>query len=107
MAVCDSLSDKICQPTLHPLRPNVRPFLFYAYNPAWERPLDSRAKEYGMVYVGHSKFRWRPMKQVLRGVEPIRERVGHRPGWPRLGPRSPGGPPRCGSRTPTSRIPTT
>ena len=28
------------QPTLHPLRPNVRPFFFHAYNPAWERPLD-------------------------------------------------------------------
>src|SRR5262249_4176444 len=26
--VCDSLSDKICQPTLHPIRSNVRPFLF-------------------------------------------------------------------------------
>src|SRR5512135_2750829 len=60
--VCDSLSDKIYQPTLHPLRPNVRPFFFHAYDPAWERPLDSRAKEYGMVYVGHSKFRWRPMQ---------------------------------------------
>ena len=32
--ICDSLSDKICQPTLHPLRANVRSFLFYAYDPA-------------------------------------------------------------------------
>src|SRR5436305_186321 len=24
--ICDSLSATICQPTLHPLRPNVRPF---------------------------------------------------------------------------------
>ena len=76
MDICDSLSDKIYQPTLHPLRPNVRPFFFHAYDPAWERPLDFRAKEYGMVYVGHSKFRWHPMHRVLRGVEPIRERVG-------------------------------
>src|SRR5262249_15875665 len=37
---CDSVSDKICQPTLHPLRPNVIPFLFYAYNPSWEMSLD-------------------------------------------------------------------
>ena len=29
-----------------------------------------------MVYVGHSKFRWRPMERVLRAIEPIRERVG-------------------------------
>ena len=36
--VCDSLSDKIYQPTLHPLRPNVGTFLFHAYDPAWERP---------------------------------------------------------------------
>jgi hypothetical protein len=74
--VCDSLTDKICQPTLHPLRPNVRPFLFYAYNPAWEQPLDFGTKEYGMVYVGHSKFRWGAMQRVLRAVEPVHERVG-------------------------------
>jgi hypothetical protein len=74
--ICDALSDKICQPTLHPLRPNVRPFLFYAYNPAWERPLHFSAKEYGMVYVGHSKFRWAPMQRVLQAIEPIRDRVG-------------------------------
>jgi hypothetical protein len=74
--VCDSLSDKICQPTLHPLRPNVRPFLFYAYNPAWERPLDFSAKEFGMLYVGHSKFRWWAMQQVLRAIEPVREQIG-------------------------------
>jgi hypothetical protein len=74
--VCDSLTDKICQPTLHPLRRNVRPFLFYAYDPAWEQALDSRAKEFGMVYVGHSKFRWRPMHRVLRAVEPVRDKVG-------------------------------
>lgn len=73
---CDSLSDKICQPTLHPLRENVRPFLFYAYNPAWERPLNLRAKEYGMIYVGHSKFRWCAMQRVLRAVEPIRGQIG-------------------------------
>lgn len=74
--VCDSLSDKICQPTLHPLRANVRPFFFHAYNPAWEVPLDFSTKEFGMLYVGHSKFRWRPMERVLKAVEPVREMVG-------------------------------
>ncbi len=74
--VCDSLSDRIYQPTLHPLRPNVRTFFFHAYDPAWEVPLDFSAKEYGMVYVGHSKFRWHPMKRVLQAIQPIRERVG-------------------------------
>jgi len=74
--VCDSLSDKVYQPTLHPLRPNVRPFFFHAYNPAWEVPLDFSAKEYGMYYVGNNWFRWRPMQRVLQALEPIREQVG-------------------------------
>ncbi len=74
--ICDSLTDKICQPTFHPLRKNVRTFLFYSYNPAWATPLDFRNKEYGMIYVGHSKFRWWPMLNVLRAIEPIRARVG-------------------------------
>ncbi len=74
--VCDSLSDKICQPTLHPIRPSVRPFLFYAYNPAWEQALDFTAKAFAMLYVGHSKYRWRPMERVLRAIEPVRAEVG-------------------------------
>jgi hypothetical protein len=74
--VCDSLSDKICQPTLHPLKRNVRSFLFYSYNPAWARPLDFANKTYSMLYVGHSKFRWRPMSRVLRAIEPVRDAVG-------------------------------
>ncbi len=74
--ICDSLSDKICQPTLHPLRRNVRSFLFYAYHPNWALPLDFRAKEYGMLYVGHSKFRWRPMLRLLQAIEPVRGHMG-------------------------------
>jgi hypothetical protein len=73
---CDSVSDKICQPTLHPLRPNVIPFLFYAYNPSWERPLDMGHCEFDMMYVGHSKFRWQPMMRVLKGAEAVREQLG-------------------------------
>lgn len=74
--VCDSISNRIYQPSLRPSRSNVRSFLFHGYDPAWERPLDFRAKEFGMVYVGHSKFRWRPMEQVLRAVEQVRDKVG-------------------------------
>jgi hypothetical protein len=74
--VCDSLTDKVCQPTLHPLCANVRTFLFYCYNPGWEVPLDFRDKQYTMLYVGHSKFRWAPMERVLRAIEPVRDRVG-------------------------------
>jgi hypothetical protein len=72
----DSISDKIFQPTLHPRRPNVRPFLFHGYNPAWEVPLDFSAKNYGMFYVGTNWFRWRAMRRVLQAIEPIRDRVG-------------------------------
>jgi hypothetical protein len=74
--LCDSLTDKVFQPTYHPLRPNVRPFLFHAYDPAWERPLDFRAKDYGMIYVGSNWFRWGPMQRVLQAVEPVRDRLG-------------------------------
>jgi hypothetical protein len=76
IAVCDGLSDKICQPTLHPLRPNVRPFLFHAYSPAWEVPLDFRDKRYGMYYVGNNWFRWRQLRRVLEAVERARTEVG-------------------------------
>lgn len=72
----DSISDKILQPTLHPLRPNVRTFFFHGYNPAWEAPLDFSAKEYGMLYVGSNWFRWRAMRRVLQAIEPIRDQVG-------------------------------
>jgi hypothetical protein len=74
--VCDSLSDRIFQATLHPRRPNVRPFLFHAYNPAWERPLDFTAKDCGMCCVGNNYFRWYPMQRLLKVLEPIRHRVG-------------------------------
>ena len=74
--LCDSLSDKIYQPTFHPLRPNVRTFFFHAYNPQWEVSLDFANKDYGMYYVGHNWFRWRPMKRVLQALEPVREQVG-------------------------------
>ena len=74
--VCDSLSDKICQPTLRPRRPNVRPFLFHIYDPTWESPLDFADKEFSMIYVGHTKFRWRGMSRVLQAIEPVRDRVG-------------------------------
>lgn len=74
--LCDSISDKIFQPTYQPLRPNVRPFLFYAYDQSWERRLDFSHKEYGMIYVGNNWFRWKGLHRILRSIEPIREKVG-------------------------------
>jgi Glycosyl transferases group 1 len=74
--LCESLADKIYQPTLHPLRPNVRSFLFYAYSPDWGQQLHFRDKPYGMCYVGNNWFRWNAMQRVLRAIEPIRSQVG-------------------------------
>jgi glycosyltransferase involved in cell wall biosynthesis len=74
--LCDGLADKIYQPTLHPLSARVGSFLFYAYDPAWSVPLDFSAKEFTMLYVGHAKFRWKPMKRVLEAVESARSRIG-------------------------------
>jgi len=74
--LCDSLSDKIFQPTYRPLRSNVRSFLFHAYDPAWEMPLEFGNKRYGMIYVGNNWFRWNALLRVLRAIEPIRDKVG-------------------------------
>jgi glycosyltransferase involved in cell wall biosynthesis len=74
--VCDSLTDKICQPTLHPLRPDVQTYFFHAYHPGWEAPVDFHAKEYGLYYVGNNWFRWRSVRKMLEAIEPVRDRVG-------------------------------
>jgi hypothetical protein len=74
--LCDSISDKIFQPTYRPLRPNVRPFFFHAYDPSWERPLDFTHKSHGMIYVGNNWFRWAALHRLLRAIEPIRENLG-------------------------------
>ena len=76
MYLCDSLTDKILQSTFEPKRNNVRPFLFHAYDPSWEKPLDYRNKNYGMVYVGNNWFRWHLLNGVLQAVKPIVDRVG-------------------------------
>jgi glycosyltransferase involved in cell wall biosynthesis len=85
---CDAVADKIYQPTLRPLRKNVGTFLFHVYDPAWEVPLEFAGKEFSIAYVGHSKFRWHGMAQVLRAVEPVRAEVGRIGlfgyGWERL-----------------------
>jgi hypothetical protein len=74
--VCDGLSDKVYQPTLHPLRPNVGTHFFHAYHPGWEVPLDFRGKEFGLFYVGNNWFRWRAFERMLKAVEPVRSQVG-------------------------------
>jgi len=74
--ICDSLSDTILQPTHRPLRPNVKPFFFHAFDPSWEAPLTLSGKDFGMVYVGNNWFRWRGLERVLKTIEKIRPEVG-------------------------------
>lgn len=87
---CDSLADKICQPTLHPLRPGVRSFLFHGYSPDWEVPLTPGRNPCDLVYVGNNWFRWRGLQRILRALEAVRERVGRvvivGHGWDRPAP---------------------
>lgn len=73
-----AIADSILQPTLTPVKADVRPFLFHGYDPTWEQSLEfgAKPKPYGMVYVGGNWFRWRPLKRVLEAVKPIRATVG-------------------------------
>jgi hypothetical protein len=86
----EAVSDKILQPTLAPLRPNVIPFLFHAYDTAsvvcrYASPIEAaRAwagegnarKPYGLTYVGNNWQRWSQLAPFLRAIEPIRESLG-------------------------------
>jgi hypothetical protein len=74
--VCESLSDKIVQPTFHPRQPKAGTFFFHAYNPDWEVPLDFGSKQYGMCYVGNNWYRWSALHRVLKALEPVRGDVG-------------------------------
>src|SRR5207253_1563638 len=44
--------------------------------PGSEVPVDLPQQDFGIVYVGHSKFRWKPMLRVLEAVAPIRDAIG-------------------------------
>jgi glycosyl transferase family 1 len=76
MKLYDRISDRVYQPTLQPLRPDVGSYLFHGYGADLETPLPPGDREFGMVYVGSNWFRWRPMRRVLAALEPIRARVG-------------------------------
>jgi len=85
-----AVSDKILQPTLTPLRTDVRPFLFHGFDPraiarsyrssaeaarAWSGTLDG-AKPYGVVYVGNNWQRWTQMRPFLEAIEPLKNDLG-------------------------------
>jgi hypothetical protein len=82
-----ALSDTILQPTLAPLRSNVRSFLFHGYDPgsvvkpygsadaaaaAWR----AAEKPYGFMYIGSNWQRWEQVRRFLQGYAPARAEVG-------------------------------
>lgn len=85
-----AVSDKILQPTMTPLRRDVRPFLFHAFDPeavtcpyasshtaaqAWSSN-QGEGKPYGVVYVGNNWQRWTQMRRFLGAIEPMRDKLG-------------------------------
>jgi hypothetical protein len=86
----EAVSDKILQPTLTPLRPDVHSFLFHAYDAAavahpYTSPTQAAqawtgtangAKPYGIVYVGNNWQRWTQIRRFLEAIEPLREQLG-------------------------------
>lgn len=84
-----AVSDKILQPTITPLRDDVRRFLFHGYDPAAvARPYGSPAeamtswstlngaKPYGAAYVGNNWQRWTQIRNFLEGIEPLKGELG-------------------------------
>jgi hypothetical protein len=93
----DAVADKILQPTLRPLREDVRSFLFFGYDPsavarayrsaheasqAWSGQ-NGVGKPYGIAYVGHNWQRWNQVRRFLEAIEPLKDRLGaiHLRGW--------------------------
>jgi hypothetical protein len=85
-----SVSEKILQPTLQPLRPDARPFLFHAYDPsavlcsyssptqaanAWSGRTNG-TRPYGVTYVGNNWQRWTQVQNFLEKIEPVKEELG-------------------------------
>ena len=85
-----AVSDKIFQPTLTPLRPDVRSFLFHGYDPAavvcrHSSPTEAAkawlgttngTKPYGVTYVGNNWQRWTQMRRFLEAIEPLKNDLG-------------------------------
>jgi hypothetical protein len=89
-AAMQAVSDTILQPTLSPLRSEVRTFLFHGFEPgsvakvhenagnaaaAW-RSAGPAEKPYGVIYVGNNWQRWDQVRRFLEQYGPIRAEVG-------------------------------
>jgi hypothetical protein len=85
----EAVSGQILQPTLHPLRPDVTPFLFHGFHPpAVFRPYSSPteaarawqssngSKPYGLAYVGNNWQRWSQLAPLLEALAPLSDRLG-------------------------------
>jgi hypothetical protein len=85
----EAVSGHILQPTLHPLRPDVTPFLFHGFHPpAVARPYATAAeaaeawrssdgtKPYGLAYVGNNWQRWSQLAPLLEALAPLRDKLG-------------------------------
>jgi hypothetical protein len=85
-----AVSSTILQPTLAPLRPNVRAFLFHGYDPgsvakpyktareaaaAWSAAGNAE-KPYGVMYVGSNWQRWDQVRRFLEQYGTARGKIG-------------------------------
>jgi len=73
-----TLADKIMQPTLAPVEPDVLSLPFYGYDPkAQITPEASRVKQFDIAHVGHNWWRGRKVsRHLLPALEEIRPSVG-------------------------------
>jgi hypothetical protein len=84
-----AVASRILQPTLKPLRSDVQPFLFHAFDPAAVvRPYataaeaanawagDGTGKPYGLVYVGNNWQRWTQVRKLLEQIEGLNGLLG-------------------------------
>ena len=86
----EAVADRIVQPTLTPLRSDVRSFLFHGFEPsavvhpyassqeavlAWSGKSNG-SRPYGVVYVGNNWQRWSQLKPFFEAVEPLKDRIG-------------------------------
>lgn len=84
----EAISDRILQPTPAPLRADVRPFLFHAYDQAAvAQPFASAAeaaaswgangaKPYGVANAGNNWQRWSQLAPFFETIGPLRDRIG-------------------------------
>ncbi len=78
LAYFRELADKVMQPTLMSIEPNVLPLPFYGYDPkAQVVPEASPAKQFDIAYVGHNWWRGREVSNsLLPAFEQIYASVG-------------------------------